>query len=68
MLAFRKENFIYLKKDDQLLEDDNVYLVVSRATNSILKAFGHEEKVSKNILIIGGGNIGLNLAKMLEEL
>ena len=35
--------------------------------NSILKAFGHEEKVAKNILIIGGGNIGLNLAKMLEE-
>ena len=35
--------------------------------NQILKAFGHEEKVSKNVLIIGGGNIGLNLAKMLEE-
>ena len=35
--------------------------------NPILKAFGHEEKVAKNILIIGGGNIGLNLAKMIEE-
>ena len=35
--------------------------------NPILKAFGHNEKVSKNVLIIGGGNIGLNLAKMLEE-
>ena len=33
---------------------------------AILKAFGHEEKIAKNILIIGGGNIGLNLAKMLE--
>ncbi len=66
--ALRKEKFIYLKKDDQLLEDDNVYLVVSsEQLTSILKAFGHEEKVSKNILIIGGGNIGLNLAKMLEE-
>ncbi len=66
--ALRKDKFIYLKKNDQLLEDDNVYVVVSSdQLNQILKAFGHDEKMSKNILIIGGGNIGLNLAKMLEE-
>jgi len=66
--AVRKEKFIYLKKNDQMLEDDNVYIVVStEQLNPILKAFGHEEKVAKNVLIIGGGNIGLNLAKMLEE-
>ena len=51
-----------------MLEDDNVYVVVnSDQLNPILKAFGHEEKIAKNILIIGGGNIGLQLAKMLEE-
>ncbi len=65
--ALRKEKFIYLKKNDTLQVDDNIYLVVSsNQLTQILKAFGHEEKVSKNILIIGGGNIGLNLAKMLE--
>ena len=32
-----------------------------------LEAFGHEEKISKKILIIGGGNIGYNLAKNIEE-
>ena len=32
-----------------------------------LEAFGHEEKISKKILIIGGGNIGYNLAKNLEN-
>jgi len=32
-----------------------------------LEAFGHEEKISKNILIVGGGNIGFNLAKNIEE-
>ena len=65
--ALRKEKFIYLKKNDKILEDDNVYVVVSSdQLNAILKAFGHEEKTAKNILIIGGGNIGLNLAKMLE--
>ncbi len=65
--ALRKEKFIYLKKNDKIMEDDNVYVVVSsNQLNAILKAFGHEEKIAKNILIIGGGNIGLNLAKMLE--
>ncbi len=65
--ALRKEKFVYLKKNDTIQEDDNIYLVVSSdQLNQILKAFGHEEKISKNILIIGGGNIGLNLAKMLE--
>ena len=50
-----------------MLEDDNVYVVVSSDQQSILKAFGHEEKIAKNVLIIGGGNIGLQLAEMLEE-
>ena len=34
--------------------------------NQILKAFGHDEKVQINF-IIGGGNIGYNLAKLLES-
>ena len=64
----RKEKFSFLKKNDKLLEGDNVYVVVSsEQLNQILKAFGHEEKVSKKILIIGGGNIGFHLARMLEE-
>tara|TARA_B100001093_G_scaffold492371_1_gene533425 strand:- start:4005 stop:5378 length:1374 start_codon:yes stop_codon:yes gene_type:complete len=65
--AMRKDKFIYLKKNDQMIEGDNVYLVVSsEQLNAILKAFGHDEKLAKNVLIIGGGNIGLNLAKMME--
>ena len=65
--TLRKDKFIYLKKNDKMLEGDNVYLVVSSdQINAILQAFGHDEKAAKNILIIGGGNIGLNLAKMLE--
>ena len=64
----RKGKFQFLKKDDKLMEGDNVYVVVSSdQLVEILKAFGHEEKMSKKILIIGGGNIGFHLAKMLEE-
>jgi len=65
--AVRQGKFVFLKKNEKMLEGDNVYLVVSsEQLNQILKAFGHEEKTSKKILIIGGGNIGLHLAKMLE--
>ena len=65
--AVRKDKFIFLKKEDKMLEGDNVYIIISSdQLNQILKAFGHEEKIAKKILIIGGGNIGLNLAKLLE--
>ena len=64
----RKEKFIFLKKNDQLLEGDKAFVVVSsEQLNQILKAFGHEEKIAKKIVIVGGGNIGLNLAKLLES-
>ena len=66
--AVRKEKFIFLKKNDSMQEGDNVYLIISSdQLTQILKVFGHEEKTSKKILIIGGGNIGLNLAKLLEN-
>ena len=63
----REDKFIFLKKSDQLLEGDKAYVVASTdQTTLILKAFGHEEKTAKKILIVGGGNIGLILAKFLE--
>jgi trk system potassium uptake protein TrkA len=65
--AVRKDKFIFLKKNDQLSVGDRAYVVAStEQLNLILKSFGHEEKASTKILIIGGGNIGLNLAKLLE--
>ena len=65
--ALRKDKFIFLKKNDEMKLGDNVYLVVNNEQiTQILKAFGHEEKTAKKILIIGGGNIGLNLAKLVE--
>jgi len=65
--AVRKDKFVFLKKNDQLLEGDKAYVVVSTdQLTLILKTFGHEEKTAKKILIVGGGNIGLNLAKLLE--
>ncbi len=56
------------KKTDEIKCDDKIYAIInSTQMEETLNAFGHEEKISKKILIIGGGNIGYNLAKNLEE-
>ncbi len=63
----RDDNFIILKKNDSLKHDDKAYVMVgSNKIQETLKVFGHNEKISNKILIIGGGNIGFNLAKNIE--
>jgi len=68
MGVIREEKFIVLKKNDIMLKDDKAYVIINAAQmKDTLDAFGHNEKISNKILIIGGGNIGFNLAKNLEE-
>ena len=68
MGVVRNGKFVILKKQDQLIVGDKAYLVVkSDQLNKLLQIFGHEETKASKILIIGGGNIGFNLAKDLEE-
>ena len=68
MGVIRDEKFVLLKKTDVMLKDDKAYVVINASQmNETLTAFGHTEKISNKILIIGGGNIGFNLAKNLEE-
>ncbi len=64
----RDEKTFIPKKSDIIRCHDKIYVIInSQQMAETLKAFGHEEKISKKILIIGGGNIGFNLAKNLEE-
>ena len=66
--VIRKEKFIILKKNDVLEENDKAYVIINSAQMQLtLSAFGHNEKISNKILIIGGGNIGFNLAKNIEQ-
>ena len=54
--------------DDHMLEGDEVYFVADTAhVSRALAAFGHEEEEAHRIIIIGGGNIGMNLARELES-
>ena len=64
----RDEKFFIPKKTDTVKKNDKIYVIInSSQMQETLEAFGHNEKISKKILIIGGGNIGYNLAKNLEE-
>ncbi len=66
--VIRKEKFIILKKNDVMEKDDKAYVIINSSQMAkTLIAFGHNEKISSKILIIGGGNIGYNLAKNIEE-
>ena len=64
----RDDKFIIPKKEDEIKKNDKIYVIInSSQTTETLEAFGHTENVSKKILIVGGGNIGFNLAKNIEE-
>ena len=68
MGVIRNDKFVILKKNDVMLQNDKAYVAINAShMQETLKAFGHNEKISNKILIIGGGNIGFNLAKNLEE-
>ncbi len=64
----RDNKFIISKKNDIINHGDKIYVIINSSQMAeTLDAFGHNEKMTKKILIIGGGNIGFNLAKNLEE-
>ena len=66
--VIRDDNFVILKKNDLMKKNDKAYVIInSQQMQETLTAFGHNEKISNKILIIGGGNIGFNLAKNIES-
>ena len=64
----REDKSFIPKKTDQIKVNDKIYVIINSSQMAeTLEAFGHSEKISKKILIIGGGNIGYNLAKNIED-
>ncbi len=60
--------FIMPAPDLILSEGDTVYFVCrSDQVRKALPLFGHHEKEARRLVILGGGNIGLYIAKFLEE-
>ena len=64
----RDERLFIPKKQDTLIQGDHVYIMVDKNhVKRTMSAFGYDEKPIKKLIIIGGGNIGFNLAKDLEK-
>jgi trk system potassium uptake protein TrkA len=54
--------------DDEMLAGDDVYFVVDNEhVGRAMAVFGHEESVARRIIIAGGGNVGLFLARLIES-
>jgi trk system potassium uptake protein TrkA len=65
----REGNLFVPRGGDHLLAGDDAYFVAPNdQVERTLKIFGHEEQQARRIIIAGGGNIGLYVAKRLEEL
>jgi trk system potassium uptake protein TrkA len=65
--AILREGDVFIPNDnDQLLVGDEAYLFIDKEhLRRTMSAFGHEEQEARNIIIMGGGNIGLYLTNML---
>jgi trk system potassium uptake protein TrkA len=62
-----EENAFIPKSTDQMYPGDEVYFVAdTEHVPRALAAFGYQEQEAHRMVIIGGGNIGLNLAKLIE--
>ncbi len=66
--VLREDRLFIPHSADQLVAGDLAYVVTTKdQVRRTLGLFGHEEKDVQRILIAGGGNIGLYVAKALES-
>jgi len=68
VVGLRRDNKVYVPDfHDTIQSGDEAFLVTaSTDTERTLKIFGHEEREARRIVIVGGGNIGYQVAKELD--
>ena len=68
VVGLRRNNKVYVPDfDDTIQVGDEAFLVTASSdTERTLKIFGHEEREARRIVMVGGGNIGYQVAKELD--
>ncbi len=68
VVGVRREGRLFAPEaGDQLFADDQIYVFAhSEDVNRALDIFGKQTKKQERIVIIGGGNVGLGVARALE--
>lgn len=68
LAVFRGDEHITPTVETQINAGDEIYLMVKRDEIArVLAAFGHHETIAQNIVIMGGGNVGLCLAEHIKH-
>lgn len=69
VVGVRREGTLFAPEPgDQLFEGDQIYVFThGQDTERTLEIFGKTRKRPERILIVGGGNVGLTVAKSLED-
>lgn len=64
----RNGKTFFPNKDDILLPGDEVYIATGKDyLPDVLRIFGYSQEYKQNVLIIGGGNVGETLVRILLE-
>ncbi|EFE0813760.1 Trk system potassium transporter TrkA (plasmid) [Pseudomonas marginalis] len=53
---------------DRIEVGDDIYVIVrAESADEVMAAFGHRERVARNLVIVGGGNVGLHLVRKILQ-
>ena len=69
VVSIFREGSAIIPQGDTLIESNDELFIIAAPKNikTLLKAIRHKEKPVKRVMIAGGGNIGIRLAKTLEK-
>lgn len=59
--------FIPTSEDKVQIGDDAYVIAPTDQIARVMKGFGHAEKMTRHLVIVGGGNVGIHLARKLLE-
>ncbi len=70
MVGLTRESKLFIPNGEtEIKEDDKlIFMGTSHSLDILAGTFFHEKEIVKSVSIIGGGNVGLMLAKSLEKL